>query len=97
MKVAWSVRALADLGKVSADTRRTFGARVATSLLNRMEAAVAQIGEAPESGPRVEQRPGVPVLSLVRYPYRIFYRVADDRITILHIRHTSRQPWPMNN
>ena len=30
--------------------------------------------------------------SVVRYPFRIFYRVRDDTIDILHIRHTSRRP-----
>jgi hypothetical protein len=33
------------------------------------------------------------VVSLVRYPFSIFYRVIDDTIRILHIRHTARRPW----
>ena len=33
------------------------------------------------------------VIPLVRYPYKIFYRILADRIRILHIRHTSRRPW----
>jgi plasmid stabilization system protein ParE len=41
----------------------------------------------------VEQRPGVRVVPLIRYPYKIFYRIADDTVRILHIRHTSRRPW----
>jgi hypothetical protein len=28
----------------------------------------------------------------VRYPFRIFYRVAGDRIEILHIHHAARAP-----
>ena len=35
---------------------------------------------------------GVRVIFIRRYPYRLFYRVRDDGLEILHIRHTSRQP-----
>jgi plasmid stabilization system protein ParE len=35
----------------------------------------------------------VRVVLLIRYPYKIFYRILQDRIRILHIRHTSRRPW----
>jgi plasmid stabilization system protein ParE len=28
-----------------------------------------------------------------RYPYKIFYRVTDDRVEILHIHHAAQQPW----
>jgi plasmid stabilization system protein ParE len=31
--------------------------------------------------------------ALVRYPYKIFYRILDDGVRILHIRHTSRPAW----
>jgi plasmid stabilization system protein ParE len=31
----------------------------------------------------------VPIL---RYPHVIFYRIADNELLILHIRHTSRRP-----
>jgi toxin ParE1/3/4 len=27
------------------------------------------------------------------YPYKIFYRVKDNAIEIVHIRHASRKPW----
>ena len=35
----------------------------------------------------------VRAISLVRYPYLIFYQIEDERIEILHIRHSSRAPW----
>jgi hypothetical protein len=38
----------------------------------------------------VEQREGVRVVPLVRYPYRIFYRVAGDAAEILHVHHAAR-------
>ncbi len=33
------------------------------------------------------------VIPLIRYPYKIFYRVFEDAIRVLHIRHASRRPW----
>ena len=51
-------------------------------------AAFAVVHDWPEP-----KRPGVHVAALVRYPYKIFYRILDDRVKILHIRHTSRPVW----
>jgi plasmid stabilization system protein ParE len=41
----------------------------------------------------VQWEGNVLAVPLVRYPYIIFYQVAEDRIEILHIRHTARAPW----
>jgi toxin ParE1/3/4 len=54
--------------------------------------AVAQLGDQPHSGYRTNN-PDVRVIFVVRYPYKIFYRVRDDAVEILHIRHTSRRAW----
>jgi plasmid stabilization system protein ParE len=78
MKVEYSNRALADLRKLSAGGKATFGERVTAALEARIRAIVEQIRQAPESAPRVEQRPGVRVVPLIRYPYKIFYRILDD-------------------
>jgi toxin ParE1/3/4 len=96
MKVEYSNRALSDLRKISVDSRRIFGERVAAELGARIETIVERIRQAPESAPRVEQRSGVRVVLLIRYPYKILYRVVSDRVRILHIRHTSRRPWRSN-
>jgi toxin ParE1/3/4 len=53
--------------------------------------AVAQLREHPLSGYRTND-PEVRVVFLVRYPYKIFYRVRDI-VEILHIRHTSRREY----
>ena len=48
----------------------------------------------PQSAERVEQRPGVRRLPLVRYPYAIYYEVGPDTVTVLRIMHGARQqPW----
>jgi plasmid stabilization system protein ParE len=92
MKVEFSNRATADLRKVSADSLM-FGDAVAAAVEARIRNIIAHIAERPDSAPRIAERPGVRVIPLVRYPYRIFYRVLEDRVRILHIRHTSRRPW----
>lgn len=97
MKVEFTNRAVGDLRKISTQSRKEFGASVVAALALRIRNVVEQIGKAPESAPRVEQRPGMRVLPLVRYPFKIFYRIIDsDTVRIVHIRHTSRRPWTEN-
>jgi toxin ParE1/3/4 len=93
MKVEYSNRAVADLRKISADSRLAFGDRVALGLETRIRAVIYHISGEPLSAPKVEQRPGVHVVPLIRYPFKIFYRVFEDRVRIEHIRHTARRPW----
>jgi toxin ParE1/3/4 len=92
MKVEYAKRAIADLHKTSADSR-AFGEMVAAAVEVRIREIIAYIREHPEGRPSVIERPGVHVAALVRYPYKIFYRILGDRVRILHIRHTSRQVW----
>jgi plasmid stabilization system protein ParE len=33
------------------------------------------------------------VMPLVRYPFKIFYRIVGDTVRVLHIRHAARRPW----
>jgi len=93
MNVEYSKRAITDLRKISADSRQAFGDRVAQALEARIRAVVDRISREPLSAPRLEQRPEIRVAPLIRYPFKIFYRVLDDRVRILHIRHAARRPW----
>jgi plasmid stabilization system protein ParE len=93
MKVEYTNRAVSDLRKISADSRRVFGDRVAAQLEAHIRKSVDQIAHAPESAQCVVERPGMRIVPLVRYPFKIFYRVLEDRVRILHIRHTSRRSW----
>jgi toxin ParE1/3/4 len=81
MKVEYSRRA------VSADSRQ-FGEVVALAVEKRIREIVAILADHPEAYAQVVQRPEMRVVPLVRYPYKIFYRVLEDRVRILHIRHT---------
>ena len=93
MVVEYTRRAVADLQKVAADSA-AFGSDVSIALEARIRDVVARIAKNPEIGARLAERPGIRVVSLVRYPFKIFYRVLDDRgVRILHVRHTARRPW----
>lgn len=58
-----------------------------------MVAHIADHIESLKSNPFIGKptdQPGLRILFPVRYPYRVYYEVAHDRIVILHIRHTAR-------
>jgi toxin ParE1/3/4 len=59
----------------------------------RIRSVVVHIARWPESSRRLAKRPGVHAVPLGRYPYKIFYRINDDKVEILHIHHAARQPW----
>ncbi len=52
--------------------------------------AIAQLGDQPHSGYRTDN-PEVRVTFVVRYPYKVFYRIGETAVEILHVRHTSRR------
>jgi toxin ParE1/3/4 len=92
MKLVYSRQALADLYRISAYYAASASPVIAASIGRRLEDVIDRISRAPESAPKVSQRSQVRVASVVRYPFRIFYRVRSGTIDILHIRHTSRRP-----
>jgi addiction module RelE/StbE family toxin len=88
MRVRYTPAAFADRERIIEYLRERSpsGARnVAASIRD----AVAQLREHPRSGYRTDN-PEVRVLFIVRYPYKIFYRIRET-VEILHIRHTSRR------
>jgi toxin ParE1/3/4 len=92
MRVEYTKRATDHLRKVSKKSR-AFGYSVAAAVEARIREIIARISERPEAAAQIIERPGMYVVPLIRYPYKIFYRVLEDRIRVLHIRHSSRRPW----
>jgi plasmid stabilization system protein ParE len=91
MRLRYADSALADLDAIHeyqvahwATARATFEAR-----LTAIEKRVLQF---PHSAPEVSERPGVRVVAFIDLPYRLFYRVSEEAIEVLAIRHTSREP-----
>jgi toxin ParE1/3/4 len=92
VKLVYSRRALADLNEIATYYSASASPAIAASIERRLIDVMDRICRAPEAAPRVSQRSHVRVVAVVRYPFRIFYRVRDDTIDILQIRHTARRP-----
>ena len=59
----------------------------------RIRPVIDLIARQPNIAPRLPKRPTVRVALVLRYPYKVFYRVQGEEVEILHIRHTARRPW----
>ena len=92
MKIEYSKRALQDLRKVAADAA-SYGPEVAEAVEERLRYLIDHIRREPDGAPRIEERPGLHVIPLIKYPYKIFYRTTENTVRVLHVRHTSRRPW----
>jgi toxin ParE1/3/4 len=92
MRIVFSETALADLDQIFKYLASNYPALI-EPVEQRINSVLARLQEWPESARRVTQRTNTRVVPLIRYPYRIFYRLTDDAIVVVHIRHTSREPW----
>jgi toxin ParE1/3/4 len=90
MNVVYSPRAMRDLQGISAYLveRNPTGA---ANVLGAIKSSIETLSFFPQIGRVVDdaEHRRLPVL---RYPYLIYYRIADDELLILHIRHSSRRP-----
>jgi toxin ParE1/3/4 len=93
MKLVYSRWALADLEEIAIYYSTYASPTIAASIEQRLMGVIDRICGMPEAAPRVSQRSTVRAVAVVRYPFRIFYRVRDDTVDVLHIRHTSRRPF----
>jgi len=91
-KVVWTEAARADLDEILGYTKLHFPAQLA-ALERRIKAVIERVSDMPESARMVLDRRNVRVVPLIRYPFKLYYRVMRDRIEILHIHHTARRPW----
>jgi toxin ParE1/3/4 len=91
MKVIYTAEALDNLDGILAFLGRNYPA-ISAAFEKRLRTVVARIGAWPESAEEVAERPGVRVAPLIRYPYKIFYRITDETVEILYIHHAARRP-----
>lgn len=93
MKVRYSKLALAELDDILADIHAN-NPDAAARFDDRVRRAVERIAQFPEGAQKVEKRPGVRRVPLVRYPYVIHYTVIGDEVIILRVIHGARRnPW----
>jgi toxin ParE1/3/4 len=91
MRIVFTDEALRDLDEIL-DFIAAHYPTIASSFQQRLRTVVQRIGNWPKSAEEVAQRPGVRVVPLIRYPYKIFYQATTDTVEILHIHHAARQP-----
>jgi toxin ParE1/3/4 len=91
MKVRWSETALAELRDIFSYIHEN-NRSAADAVVKRIEALTALLEEFPLLGPLTDEA-HVRMLSVVRYPFLIFYAIDDaaNEIVILHVRHTARE------
>jgi plasmid stabilization system protein ParE len=90
MKVIYTDEALRDLDEILTFVDLNYPT-VSAPFQRRLRAIERRIGRWPESAQEVEQRPGVRVVPLIQYPYKIFYHVTEGAVEILHVHHAARQ------
>ena len=91
MKVRWSETALAEIDNIFLYASE-YNRSAAAAVVERIEALTALLEEFPLVGHLTDEAE-VRVLSVVRYPFLIFYTIdnAAGEIVILHVRHTSQE------
>ena len=90
MRVVYTDEALHDLDDILRYIAANFPAAYQPFEL-RLRAVERRIGQLPQGARWVAGRPGVRVVPLIRYPYKIFYRVTSEAVEILHIHPTARR------
>jgi toxin ParE1/3/4 len=93
MRVIYTAEALENLGEILAYIASNYPA-VYDSFQSRLESVIRRIGTWPDSAQEVAERPGVRVVPLIRYPYKVFYRNTGRAIEILYIHHAARDGSP---
>ena len=91
MIVRYTPRASGDLDNILTylDERSSEGAKHVHYSIRRV---VELIGEYPYAG-RTTGEQNTRVLPAGRYPFLIYWSIEAGEVWILHLRHTSRQPW----
>ena len=91
MRIRFTPRARGDLD----DIFQYLNPRSPTAARNVMSAIYTAVGFITEFpfGSEATDDPNIRINVVHRYRYKIFYKIADEGIEILHIRHSSRRPW----
>jgi plasmid stabilization system protein ParE len=92
MKIRYTETALGDLEHII-DWLAAHYPAIAPAVERRIRDVITHLARWPESARRSAKRPGVRVASIGRYPYKIFYRMTDEAVVILHIHHAAQAPW----
>lgn len=90
MKVVWTdtaVRHLRAIHDYIAEDSETYARIVVDRITDRSR----QLASHPHSGRRVPEYDATDVREVIEPPYRVIYRVAEDRVDVLGVIHSARQ------
>jgi plasmid stabilization system protein ParE len=89
MRVRYTLRARNYLDAIYRylDERSSIAAQ---SVKRAIERRISRLADFPLMGPATEE-PGVHELTIIRYPYKVYYRIEENEVRIVHIRHTARR------
>ncbi len=91
MRVRYTRRAQSDLESIYTylDQRAPAAARTVKESIERR---IVSLADFPLMAPETDE-PGIRELTIVRYPYKVYYEVVNEEVWIIHIRDARRQPW----
>lgn len=91
MRVRYTLRAQSDLDAIYAyiDQRAPAAARSVKELIERR---IARLADFPLMAPETDE-PGIRELTILRFPYKVYYEVIGEEVWIIHIRDARRRPW----
>jgi toxin ParE1/3/4 len=91
MEVRYTLRAHSDLEAIfiSLGQRDEAAARTVKDFIRHR---IERLADFPLIAPETDEQ-GVRELSVVRYPYKIYYEVESEEVRVLHIRDERRKPW----
>lgn len=84
LAIRWAEPALEDLDRI-ADYIALDKPSAARNLVRRVMDSVERLRDFPESGSKPKELKGTPYRQLVITPLRIFYRITEKQILILHV------------
>ena len=91
MRVRYTPRAFADREAIFANLERR-NSRVAREMKAYVKKRINELALFPRKYRFIKEL-GAHALWLGRYPYIVYYRVRNDEIIVLHIRHAAQRQW----
>lgn len=90
MRIVYTPRALSDIDAIESYLGQ-YGSKSSKKLVAAIKKAIEQLRDFPRLGRAIdeEHRYRMPV---AKTPYVVFYRINDDKLFVLHIRHGARRP-----
>jgi toxin ParE1/3/4 len=91
MRVRYTLQAQHDLDGIYILLDRRSPA-TAQSVKNPIERRIAGLADYPLMAPETSES-GIYELTIVQYPYKVYYEIEGNEVWILHVRDSRRRPW----